>query len=189
MPKVKGPTDKEKAFVENYLACFNATKAARDAGYSKKSARSTGRENLQKPYIRALIASRLKEAAMEADEVLARLSAQARSNIADFLVVDNNGFAHFDFTKEEAADAMHTIKKVKTKRSRRVVRGDEADEADEWEDEQVEVELYDAQRALEILGKHHRIYDDAQIGVTFTIEERTQKLLDRIYGTSTKSQP
>jgi len=184
MPKTKGPTDKERAFIENYLACFNATKAARDAGYSEKSARTIGRDNLQKPYIRALIEARLKESAMSADEVLARLTAQARANIADFLVVDGDGFAHFDFTKAEAEEAMHTIKKIKSKRSRRVVgRGDEAEE---WEDESVEVEMYDAQRALEILGKHHKIYDDVQIGVTFTIEERTQKLLDKIYGTSSK---
>lgn len=187
MPKTKGPTDKERAFIENYLATFNISKAARDAGYSERSARSTGRDILQKPYIREMVEARLKESAMSADEVLARLSAQARATIADFLVVDKDGFAHFDFSKIEASESMHAIKKIKTKRSRRMVGA--GDNAEEWEDENVEVELYDAQRALEILGKHHKIYEDVQVGLTFTIEERTQKLLDKIYGTGAQPKP
>ena len=186
MPKVKGPTDKERAFVENYLACWNISKAARDAGYSEKSARSTGRDILQKPYIRSLIEERLRDAAMSADEVLARLTSQARANISDFLVVDEDGFAHFDFTKVEAEESLHAVKKIRAKRSRRVVgRGEDAEE---WEDESVEVEMYDAQHALEILGKHHKIYEEAPTSLTLTIDERTQKMLDKIYGTITKPQ-
>jgi phage terminase small subunit len=45
-------TPKQKLFVANYLANgFNASKAARDAGYSEKTAAASGLENLEKPLI------------------------------------------------------------------------------------------------------------------------------------------
>jgi phage terminase small subunit len=42
-------TDKQQAFIEAYLTCWNATQAAIDAKYSKKTARVIGPENLSKP--------------------------------------------------------------------------------------------------------------------------------------------
>ena len=49
-------TGKQEKFVQNYLINgFNASKAALDAGYSKKTAFRIGQENLQKPAIRAAI--------------------------------------------------------------------------------------------------------------------------------------
>ena len=42
---------KQKAFCENYVSCGNATQAAIDAGYSTKTAKVIGAENLTKPYI------------------------------------------------------------------------------------------------------------------------------------------
>ena len=49
-------TDKQQRFVDAYNG--NATQAAIAAGYSEKTARSMGRENLTKPYILAEIRSR-----------------------------------------------------------------------------------------------------------------------------------
>jgi phage terminase small subunit len=40
---------KEISFTENYLTTFNATDAAKSAGYSERSARQIGYENLRKP--------------------------------------------------------------------------------------------------------------------------------------------
>ena len=42
-------TSKQKRFCEEYLIDLNATQAAIRAGYSKKTARSIGNENLTKP--------------------------------------------------------------------------------------------------------------------------------------------
>jgi len=46
---------RQKAFCEYYVACSNATEAAIKAGYSKKTARVIGQENLTKPYIKKKI--------------------------------------------------------------------------------------------------------------------------------------
>lgn len=48
-------TIKEQLFVEHYLCAFNATDAARKAGYSENTARQQGHENLTKPYIQDYI--------------------------------------------------------------------------------------------------------------------------------------
>lgn len=49
-------TPKEERFVGEYLIDLNATQAAIRSGYSAKSARQIGAENLSKPYIAAAIA-------------------------------------------------------------------------------------------------------------------------------------
>lgn len=54
-------TPKQKRFCDEYLIDCNATRAAIDAGYSKKTAYSIGNENLSKPELRAYIDERLAE--------------------------------------------------------------------------------------------------------------------------------
>lgn len=49
--RIKTLTYKQQIFVIEYLMHRNATKAARAAVYSKKTAPSIGSENLTKPYI------------------------------------------------------------------------------------------------------------------------------------------
>ncbi len=49
-------TPKQQRFVDEYLIDLNATQAAIRAGYSKKTARAVGSENLTKPDIRAAVA-------------------------------------------------------------------------------------------------------------------------------------
>lgn len=77
-------TDKQQAFINAYLTCWNAAKAARIAGYSEKTAAQTGVENLSKPYIRDIIETRIKEMTMDASEALMRLSEMARADVGDF---------------------------------------------------------------------------------------------------------
>lgn len=52
-------TLKQKRFADEYIISANATAAAIKAGYSKKTARSIGQENLTKPDIKAYIDERI----------------------------------------------------------------------------------------------------------------------------------
>ncbi len=80
-------TDKQRLFVEHYLRTWNASEAARQAGY-KGSFRQIGSENLSKPAIRAQIEERLAQAVMGANEALARLTEQARGfDPADYIAL------------------------------------------------------------------------------------------------------
>lgn len=54
---------RQERFVQEYLVDLNATQAAIRAGYSEKSARQMGAENLSKPYIQAAITKAQQERA------------------------------------------------------------------------------------------------------------------------------
>ncbi|WP_268623877.1 terminase small subunit [Paenibacillus alvei] len=69
---------RQKAFADYYIELGNATEAAKRAGYSKRTARVIGAENLTKPYIRSYIdermASKESERIASQDEVLELLT-------------------------------------------------------------------------------------------------------------------
>lgn len=94
-------TAKQKRFCDEYLICLNASEAAIKAGYSKKTARVIGQENLLKPALKAYIQQRMdekeKELIADQNEVLKYLTSvirgQSRSSV---VVVENVG----DYTSE-----------------------------------------------------------------------------------------
>jgi phage terminase small subunit len=151
-------TNKQKVFIDEYLICFNGAQAARNAGYSKKTIYAISYENLRKPEIREEIDRRMAEIHMSSAEVLARLSDHARGSHRPFVKVSEDGFIYFDFSHPDAINNLHLIKKIETKRTRRVE--GKGEEAETWEDEWVKVELNDPQRALEMLGKYHKLFVD-----------------------------
>ena len=52
---------KEEIFIESYLTSFSATKAAKDAGYSKKTAGKQGYVVKNRPHVKEEIESRMEE--------------------------------------------------------------------------------------------------------------------------------
>ena len=85
-------TEKQLAFCEYYIECGNATEAAIKAGYSEKTARSTGSENLTKPDISEYIEKRLAEQRAKriasADEVMQFFTAVMRGEVKDAFDLD-----------------------------------------------------------------------------------------------------
>ena len=141
-------TTKQQVFVESYLACWNASEAARRAGYSEKTAYSIGAENLTKPEIQAAIQARLTELKASADEVVVRLTEHARGSLADFLRISGDGeLRGFDLSDDKP---LHLLKKASI--SKRTYK--------DTTEETVTIELYDAQAALSLLGKHHKLFTD-----------------------------
>lgn len=79
---------RQRLFIEAYLCNgFNATKAAIAAGYSERSARSIGAENLTKPDILAELETYLAEISLSREEILTRLADLARADFANLLTV------------------------------------------------------------------------------------------------------
>ncbi|MFG1383730.1 terminase small subunit [Xanthobacter versatilis] len=78
-------TMKQRLFVAEYMRDLNATAAAIRAGYSRKTARQMGAENLSKPYISQAIAEamerRAEAAGVEAVRVLQELARIAFADI------------------------------------------------------------------------------------------------------------
>ena len=158
--KLKKLNTKQKMWVENYLSNgFNATLAAKEAGYKAKNDgvfRNIGYENVTKPHIQAVIQERLSEAAMGANEVLARITTMAKGfDIADYIKqiptynVDKNGKEWFtghalklDLGKLQVDGYSHLIKKIRQTKEGLMV---------EWQDPLA---------SLGLLAKHHKLLVD-----------------------------
>ncbi|PGS64023.1 terminase small subunit [Bacillus cereus] len=54
-------TPKQQAFCDYYIETGNATEAAKKAGYSEKTAKDMGSENLAKPHLKSYIEKRMAE--------------------------------------------------------------------------------------------------------------------------------
>lgn len=130
---------KQQVFVEEYLTTWNATEAARRAGYSEKTARAIGHENLTKPDIAAEIQRRVADKAMTADEVLVRLAEQSRNEHGRYIRPDGS----VDIAGMLTDGKGHLIKGFKESKRGSVI-----------------VEFYDAQSALVHIGKHHKLFTD-----------------------------
>ena len=138
-------TERQQRFCDEYLISLNATQAAIKAGYSKKTARQIGQENLTKPDIKEYIQKRLaeKEDALIAkqDEVLKHLTSVMRRESKEVAVVttmkkrvfyapDENGIMRKNEVTEEKAELVEYPAK-----------------------------LSDANRAAELLGKTYSLWD------------------------------
>lgn len=142
--------DRQALFVEEYLRCFNRTQAAQAAGYSRRTAYSMGARLLKNVEIEEVISQRLSESAMSANETLMRLAAHARGDIDDCL--DDDG--RFSLDKARKAKKTNLIKKLRIKETKRMI-GD-----DEVITQEIDFELHDAQAALQLIGRHHKLFVD-----------------------------
>lgn len=134
---------KRQAFIEEYLQCWNASEAARRAGYRGK-ANVVGPQLLANVSVQAAIKARLAEKAMTADEVLMRLAEHARGSMAEFIRVSETGTAWLDLRAAEKAGKLHLIKSYQ-------------EASDKFG---AKLELYDAQAALALLGRAHKLFTD-----------------------------
>lgn len=123
-------TEKQKRFADYYIETGNITEAAVKAGYSKKTARVIGQENLLKPAIKGYIDEKLEamqeERTASAKEVLEFLTKSMRGEIKEeVVVVEGTG----DGTSEA-----RTVKK--------------------------QIGLRDRIKSAELLGKRYRLFTD-----------------------------
>lgn len=139
-------TAKQKRFCDEYLIDLNATQAAIRAGYSEKTARQIGTENLSKPSIKEYIEKRMaeKEAALIADqdEVMKYLSAVMRREKSENVVVTVSEKRTFYAPDESGTMRKNTVEKEEAK----IV--------------QIPARLSDSNKAAELLGKAYGIYTD-----------------------------
>jgi len=103
-------TYKQRRFVDEFMIDRNAAQAALRAGYGEKCARSIGSAMLAHYKVRAEVDRRSAElsdrASVAAIQVIEKLWAIVRANIADYLIVDADGQIRLDPSKirgEQAA--------------------------------------------------------------------------------------
>lgn len=164
-------TPKQKRFVSEYLVDLNATAAAIRAGYSEKTARAIGAENLTKPNIAAEIKKRQRrhqcKLEITQEKVLEELAAIGFANGTDFVEVNASGLLSVKPTKDIPAQKRPAIAGIK------------------YTKDGIEIKLYDKVRALELLGKHLGIFDAKGSGTEVpennifeVIEQSTREEID-----------
>lgn len=141
-------------FIDEYLRTWNATRAAIYAGYSEKTARAIGSENLTKPDIKVEIEKRLKESAMSTDEILSRLADIARASYEDIVDSDENGHPSVGLDVAVKKNKVHLIKAIVPTRNG------------------IKYEFHDPIKALELLGKAQGLFTD-KVDVTSQGEKIT----------------
>ena len=114
-------TAKQQKFADYYIELGNAAEAARKAGYSKRTARFVGAENLTKPNIKKYIDTRLNELASERvatqQEILEFLTRLVRRQEMEQVVVtlkkpvsvpmqDKEGKTYSKFAYEDVDDVV-----------------------------------------------------------------------------------
>ena len=146
MPTNPVLTPKQARFVDAYLATWSQIEAARQAGYS--SPEKCAWAIIRRPLVAAAIKERMSTLAMEADEVLLRLGQQGKASIAMFFTftseVDENDELQRKAEINWAAVEKYgfLIKRIELTK-------------DGWR-----LELHDTQKALELIGKHLKLFTD-----------------------------
>lgn len=122
-------TDKKRLFVQFYLQCFNATEAARLAGYAHPNV--AGPRLRWEPEVGKEIERGIAEAAMGRAEILARLGQIARGSLLDFVEVTEDGKTKISLDAGRNAGLLGIVRRYSTNG----------------------IELYSALDALELIGR------------------------------------
>lgn len=142
-------TPKQQRFAHEYLVDLNATAAAIRAGYSKKTAKSIGQENLTKPALKKEI-SRLRAVVLEkidasAEKVLREVARIAFGNAGDVMDWGPGGVtlvAKSALTPDQIATVSEAAQRFSA------------------EGGSIKLKQYDKLKALELLGKHYKLWGD-----------------------------
>ncbi len=137
---------KQKRFCEEYVIDLNGTQAAIRAGYSEKTANEQASALLAKLSIQNYIAKLQEKKAirinLKADDVINEIRKIAFADIKDFASFDKDGVIFYSSDKVDGT----VISEVTSNRI-----GDKIN---------MKFKLHDKMKALEMLGKHLRIFGD-----------------------------
>jgi phage terminase small subunit len=141
-------TAKQQRFCDEYLIDLNATQAAIRAGYSEKTAKQIGQENLTKPDLKEYIEKRMaeKEESLIAkqDEVMRYLTSVMRRELNESVVVTLQSKTE-KWVKVEGSGQLK--KQTVTEETPAVV--------------PIPAKLSDANKAAELIGKRYGMFKDS----------------------------
>lgn len=166
-------TDKQRLFCLHYVRCFNSTKAAIKAGYSKNTAMEQGYQLLQKTSVREEIhrlkQSRLNRELLDEHDIFQKYMDIAFADITDFVQFgQEEEYVIGQFGLVQVEDPV-TGKKAPLKQKVNTVRFRESDSIDGTLITEVKngkngasIKLADRMKALEWLAEHMDIATEEQ---------------------------
>lgn len=148
-PKERQLNPKQELFCQQYTIHWNATRAAKEAGYSEKSAMELGYQLLQNPSVKSRIEKltehALKEMGISRARVLNELSRIAFTNMSDLANWNESGvrFKSSEEISPEIATAISEVSETVTQAGGTL-----------------KIKQHDKVKALELLGKHLKMFTD-----------------------------
>jgi phage terminase small subunit len=137
-------TERQVRFAEEYPKDFNATRAAKDAGYSEKGAYNQGYELLKNPEVQKKIAERCHEISIEnklnADYIIKHMMAICDAKVTDYVNVRRRTISFKDFDKL-SEDQLKCIKSLQAGKNG------------------IRITLHDSNKARDDLARFIRMYD------------------------------
>lgn len=166
--RAQGLTPKQERFVQEYLVDSNATRAAQAAGYSERTAESQGSRMLRNVKVLAFLdAARDAQAErveVKADDVLRELKRIGESDIGDLF--DAHGALRP--LKDMPVGVRRAISSIEVEQLK--VEGAVVGTV-------AKVKFWDKPKALELLGKHRRLFvDKVETTVQFSHEDALGEL-------------
>lgn len=147
---------KRVAFCHAYMRDYNASRAARDVGYSKITAHTTGyvllRDENVKKYVDHLKEMRKLAFDVDAELILEELKNMAFASQTDFLTEDEYGGFKIKSLTDIDESAKSAIKKIKVSQK--------ADPHGNVLGNIVELEMHDKKASLELLGKYLNLFKE-----------------------------
>jgi len=145
-------TEKMELFCQEYAVDFNASRAARAAGYSEKTAGAIGSDNLTKPGIQKRIHEVLEEraaaSAVTKERIVQELARIAFSDLSQICTFEDGKMVIKDTSKldkdQRLALAQMTQKTGNTSEK--------------------SIKLHDKAKALELLARHLNLFKDGEDG-------------------------
>lgn len=145
---------KQAKFLSEYLKDFNATRAAKDAGYSEKTAYSISYELLKKPEIKNAVLKEFEKHGSVMQRVLAEYFKIATADIKDYLIVEPGGAIEPIPFEDIEEGKTSVIKKIREKRLIKQLKGNKNQPTtDILLDQTIEYELHDKEKALDAICK------------------------------------
>jgi len=142
-------TDKQKAFCREYLVDFNGTRAATAAGYTEKSARVQAAKMLTKgniqDEIKRLADDLNKTHGNSIERIILELQLIAFGDYQDLVVWDEHGVKSW-VPSSELGDKSRLVQEIS--------------ETTTQHGGSRKIKTYDKVRALEMLGRYHKIFTD-----------------------------
>lgn len=176
-------TAKQHRFCQEYLVDLNAAQAAIRAGYSEKTAKSIGQENLTKPDLQAVIQELMEKRSnrteITSDSVLQEIAKLAFANMQDYTKVRDGVLVGnmSNVTRDQLAAVQEFTVDV---------RKDYDSEGNEGgEVEKFRFKLADKKGSLELLGRHLKLFTD-KVEVKESVTEEMAALMQQISNGASK---
>jgi len=164
-------TTREAAFVVEYCgrANANATEAAKLAGYggphvTRASLQMTGSGLLRRPKIKKALLKRWDELTAPSEEILKRMTDDARLDVQGLLRVGDGGIVLLDLTPETLERYGPLIREIETDPETGAI---------------VRVKLNDSQAARRDLARIRRLFSDSPIINIFNLQDVTNDELQK----------